>query len=412
MTLERMNGVDLGGMQVADLSGFCALLAFLYACTTALFKLLISKDGDMGDGRVLKQCTAGGVMLIVNSCLKDFLRNNQAFGEVFFGIMACMAIMSMLATYYRFVRGKEPEKVDMTGKVVIITGSSGGIGVEAAKSIVRMGAHVILACRSEKKANAAMETITKALEAEHAQIKTNTGPEVKGKMTFLPIELGSLASVRAFVEKFRALKLGLDVLVLNAGVITNKLEMTEDGFEKTFAVNHLGHFALTNLLLPAMSKSKDPRVVVVTSSYHKDVRELRLDDLNCELGYNQRKAYRVSKLANVMHAIQLQRRLLAQKPKSKIAVNAVHPGVVMTEITQNLPWLLQKAYAAVRPLAAIYMKQPEHGAYSVVFAACSEKIRTADPPIIGQYIVESLPQDYNPLAKNPEALESFWDASE
>ncbi|CAN0293621.1 unnamed protein product, partial [Laminaria digitata] len=144
---------------------------------------------------------------------------NKSMLEINYGIVATVAAAAAARCYMKFVRGPEPKSVDMSGKVVIVTGSNGGVGYETAKSLVNMGAHVIMACRSEEKAREAMANITYALEAQAAAIRGNTAPAVRGQMTFMKLDLSSLESVRAFVGEFKSSKLGLDSLVLNAGVM-------------------------------------------------------------------------------------------------------------------------------------------------------------------------------------------------
>ncbi|CAM9634821.1 unnamed protein product [Choristocarpus tenellus] len=141
--------------------------------------------------------------------------------DLYFGIISTIAAASALRTYMSFVRGPPPRIVDMRGKVVIITGSNTGIGYETAKAIVSNGAHVIMACRSEEKAKAAIERMTKELELVVAAIRNSNEPAVRGNLEFMQIDMSSMASVRAFVEKFKASKLSLDVLILNAGVMMN-----------------------------------------------------------------------------------------------------------------------------------------------------------------------------------------------
>jgi NAD(P)-dependent dehydrogenase (short-subunit alcohol dehydrogenase family) len=224
---------------------------------------------------------------------------------------------------------------DLTGKVIIVTGANSGIGFEAAKEFARKGAQTILACRSMDKAQTALSQI-------QAEI-TNAPVEI------MQLDLAGLASVRQFADTFKAKYQRLDVLVNNAGIMMVPYGTTEDGFERQFGTNHLGHFALTGLLLDLILKTPGSRVVNVSSSGHRmgsvDFDNLIYDGGN---GYSPMRAYGRSKLANLLFTYELQRRFEAAGVEAMAL--AAHPGSSSTNLGDHLSdhWYF-KARAAHHP---------------------------------------------------------------
>ena len=213
---------------------------------------------------------------------------------------------------------------DQQGRTAVITGANSGIGLEAARYLAARGAHVVLACRDEGKARTAA-----------AQI----GAEVPGaEADTVALDLSSLESVRAAGAEIRSRYPRLDLLVNNAGVMMPPLGRTTDGFELQFGTNHLGHFALTGLVLPSLLGVPGSRVVTVSSNGHK-VGRIRFDDLQWEHGYRRMGAYAQSKLANLLFTYELQRRLAAAAAPT-IAV-AAHPGTSDTALVRHLPAFAQ-----------------------------------------------------------------------
>lgn len=233
------------------------------------------------------------------------------------------------------------------GRVHLITGANSGTGFEAAKVLAAHGAHVILACRSEEKAHEAMN-----------RIRTEAP---KASLEYLELDLGSLASIRLGASQVLSRHDRLDLLINNAGVMIPPQSLTADGFELQFGTNHLGHFALTGLLLERLMATPTSRVVVMSSAAHK-FGTLHLNDLQFERGYRAWEAYCQSKLANLMFMIELQRRL-ERLGSSTIALGA-HPGWAWTGLQRHatrMPFvnflnntlgrlLAQSAYAGVLPL--------------------------------------------------------------
>lgn len=205
---------------------------------------------------------------------------------------------------------------DLNGKVVIVTGGNTGIGLQAAIAFARMGAETILACRNEAKALRAVRQIKRDI------------PEAR--VRFLHLDLGNLGSVHRFAQSFRASYSRLDILLNNAGLILNPYRTTDDGFESQMGVNHLGHFALTGLLMDIISKTDGARVVNVSSRIY---RRGRMDFDNFQYasgkGYSRIGAYSRSKLANLIFTYELDRRFRKASINAKAV--AAHPGYSYTD---------------------------------------------------------------------------------
>ena len=213
---------------------------------------------------------------------------------------------------------------DQHGRTAVITGANSGIGLEAARLLAARGARVVLACRDEGKAKAVAAQI--AGEVPGAEADT------------VVLDLSSLESVREAAGEIRSRYPRLDLLVNNAGVMMPPLSRTKDGFELQFGTNHLGHFALTGLVLPSLLAAPGSRVVTVSSNGHK-VGRIHFDDLQWEHGYRRMGAYAQSKLANLLFTYELQRRLAAAADKT-IAV-AAHPGTSDTALVRYMPAWMQ-----------------------------------------------------------------------
>ncbi len=205
---------------------------------------------------------------------------------------------------------------DLTDRTYIVTGANSGIGFEAARILAEKGARVVLACRTESKARDAIDGIRRA--------------RGDARVEFAALDLASLKSVRAFAEEVtRRLPEGVDGLVNNAGLMAVPRGLTEDGFETQLGTNHLGHFALTALVLPLLVRRPAPRVVSVSSGTHWAGR-VRIDDLMGERRYQSWSAYAQSKLANLLFTRELQRRLAARHPH--VIATAAHPGYAASNI--------------------------------------------------------------------------------
>lgn len=211
---------------------------------------------------------------------------------------------------------------DQSGRLAVVTGSNTGLGFDTARVLAARGAQVVLACRDTGKADAAAARIRQLTPGAQVSVQS--------------LDLGSLASVRTAAGELAAAHPRIDLLINNAGVMYPPKQTTADGFELQFGTNHLGHFALTGLLLPNLLDVDGSRVVVVASIAHNIRARIDFDDLQWERRrYDRVASYGQSKLANLMFAFDLQRRLAAAKAKT-IAV-AAHPGVAATELTRHVP---------------------------------------------------------------------------
>jgi NAD(P)-dependent dehydrogenase (short-subunit alcohol dehydrogenase family) len=205
---------------------------------------------------------------------------------------------------------------DQTGRTVLVTGANSGLGLRSAEALAAAGARVLLACRNAEKATAALETVKAGA--------TGAVPEV------VALDLSDLASVQACAEEVGRRVERLDVLLNNAGVMALPLRRTADGFEMQFGTNHLGHFALTGRLLPALLRADAPRVVTVSSTMHR-IGRMRWDDPNWEQGrYSKWPAYGQSKLANLLFSSELQRRAI--EAGTALTAASAHPGYASTHL--------------------------------------------------------------------------------
>ena len=221
---------------------------------------------------------------------------------------------------------------DQTGRTAIITGANTGLGYETAAALAAKGAHVVLAVRNLEKGKAAADLIARATPGAGVALQE--------------LDLTSLDSIGAAADQLRSDHQSIDLLINNAGVMFTPKSTTKDGFELQFGTNHLGHFALTNLLLDRVVAVPGSRVVTVSSVGHRFARGIRFDDLQWELSYSRVGAYGQAKLANLLFTYELQRRL---QGTNTIAV-AAHPGGSRTELTRNLPPLVAAATRLVEPL--------------------------------------------------------------
>jgi NAD(P)-dependent dehydrogenase (short-subunit alcohol dehydrogenase family) len=245
---------------------------------------------------------------------------------------------------------------DQTGRTAVITGANTGLGYETASALAAKGADVVLAVRNLEKGKAAVDLIT----------RTNPGVNVAVQ----ELDLTSLDSIRAAADELKSRHDSIDLLINNAGVMTPPKSTTKDGFELQFGTNHLGHFALTNLLLDRVLAAPGSRVVTVSSVGHRFARNgIRFDDLQWERDYSRIRAYGQSKLANLMFTYELQRRL---QGTNTIAV-AAHPGGSNTELVRNSPAVLRSIADAVGPLL---FQSAEMGALPTLRAA-------TDPDVLG-----------------------------
>lgn len=246
--------------------------------------------------------------------------------------------------------------MDLGGKVALVTGASGGLGAETARAFAAHGAHVVLAARNVEKAHAVARAI-----------RASTGSD---RLDVEELELASLASVRACARRVLASHPALHILVNNAGVMACPLARTPEGFELHLASNHIGHFLLTGLLLPALRRGAPSRVVCLSSIGHR-VTPVALDDLHFERRpYNPWIAYGQSKTANVLFAVELERRF----GSAGVHAFAVHPGGIETELNRHLTPEDLEAVVRHTPGENLSMKTVAQGAATSVYAATAPEL--------------------------------------
>lgn len=289
---------------------------------------------------------------------------------------------------------------DQTGRVAIVTGANSGLGCETATALAAKGAHVVLACRDASRAQGAVDAIRKA--APHASIEV------------LPLDLASLASIRAFAEAFSARHARLDLLCNNAGVMALPRRTTADGFEMQLGTNHLGHFALTGLLLPRLLDTPRARVVSVSSSMHRPGR-MHFDDLQLERGYAKWKSYQQSKLANLLFAYELDRRL-RKAGTSAISV-AAHPGYAATNLqTVGAKMEGAKFFEQIYLLGnRLFAQSAAMGALPTLYAATAPAVQGGDYFGPGSFFeMWGHPKKVGSTARSKDTADAarLWDISE
>lgn len=281
---------------------------------------------------------------------------------------------------------------DQTGKTLLITGANTGLGFEAAKVLAGKGARVLIGCRSKDKAEQARKNIL----ADHPN----------ADVVIVELDLGSLTSVKKAAAAV-AREPRLDLLINNAGIMIPPYELTRDGFESQFGVNHLGPFALTGLLLDKLRGTPGARVVNTASIAHKRGK-IYFDDINAEQGYNAMMRYAQSKIANLYFTYELQRRLEAAGD-SLISV-AAHPGIADTELLRYIP----KPLTAVAPLVRLCFNTQAQGAWPTLCAATLEGVKGGDyygPSRLRETSGPAIKVRSNRRSHDREVARKLWDLS-
>lgn len=274
---------------------------------------------------------------------------------------------------------------DVRGKTILVTGATSGIGLEASVELARRGARVVLVGRDPGRT-----------EATVAAVKMRSGST---EVSHLLCDFSSQADIRKLAEAVLAGHDRLHVLVNNAGGVNKRRQVTVDGIERTFAVNHLGYFLLTNLLRDLLVRSAPARVVTVASIGHRQG-TLDFADLGYERGYSIMRAYRRSKLANVLFAAELARRL----EDTGVTSNSLHPGAVATNIWSGAPlWARPLIYLLFRPSFI----PPEAGGSHIVHLAADPELEG----VTGKYFEEGRMVEPAPLARDQALARRLWEVS-
>ena len=287
---------------------------------------------------------------------------------------------------------------NLSGKVIIVTGGNSGLGYESVKSFSRKGAEVILACRNIEK-------------GENARLKiTQSNPT--GKIVVMALDLTDLASIKSFASDFLKKYNRLDVLLNNAGIMMSPYGLTKDGFESQIGTNHLGHFALTGHLIEILKRTKNSRVVNVSSNAHK-FGKIDIDNLQFEngKGYTPIKAYGQSKLANLLFTYELQRRL--EKSGSSTLSLAAHPGIAATNLAKHMEgkWW----FKLLEPLAKLMIQEQADGALPQIRAAVDPDVKSGQyfgPGGSGQRSGPPVLVQSNEASHNQKDAERLWELSE
>ncbi|KAM5319546.1 retinol dehydrogenase 14 [Glossophaga mutica] len=285
----------------------------------------------------------------------------------------------------------------MQGKTVLITGANSGLGRATAAELLRMGARVIMGCRDRARAEEAAGELRRDL-----CLAGDPDAGGVGELVVKELDLASLRSVHAFCQEMLQEEPRLDVLINNAGVFQCPYTKTEDGFEMQFGVNHLGHFLLTNLLLGLLKSSAPSRIVVVSSKLYK-YGDINFEDLNSEQSYNKSFCYSRSKLANILFTRELARRLAG----TQVTVNALHPGIVRTNLGRHvhIPLLVKPLFNLV---SWAFFKTPEEGAQTSIYLASSPEVEG----VSGKYFGDCKEEELLPKAMDESVARKLWDVSE
>lgn len=252
---------------------------------------------------------------------------------------------------------------DLSGKTAVVTGANSGLGFETTRALARKGAHVVLAVRDPSKGAAAVERLQDELPGT--------------SLAVIELDLASLSSIRAFSERYIKQYPALDLLINNAGVMAIPYRETADGFEMQFGVNHLGHFALTGMLLPHLLNASAARVVTVSSALHRRGKP-NFEAANGQESYEKRDAYSRSKLANLLFAYELQRKLAACGTDA-ISV-AAHPGYAATNLQLAGPRMEGTRYLNVAMALSnrFFAQSASRGALPILFAATDPGVQGGD----------------------------------
>ncbi|XP_049596871.1 retinol dehydrogenase 12 isoform X1 [Syngnathus scovelli] len=271
----------------------------------------------------------------------------------------------------------------LDGKIVLITGANTGIGKETALDLATRGARVVMACRDVEKGERAAASIRAA--SPEAQVEVRE------------LDLADTSSIRSFAQQFLQDFPQLHVLINNAGVMMCPYTKTIDGFEMHIGVNHLGHFLLTSLLVGLLKRSAPARIVVVSSLAH-NFGWIRFHDLHSQGSYNSGLAYCQSKLANVLFARELARRLKG----SNVTVNSLHPGTVNSDLTRHSTLMM-----IMFSLLSVFLKTPREGAQTSIYCAVAEELHS----ISGKHFSDCTPAFVAPQGRSEETARRLWDAS-
>ncbi|XP_042494574.1 short-chain dehydrogenase TIC 32, chloroplastic-like [Macadamia integrifolia] len=284
--------------------------------------------------------------------------------------------------------------IDGTGLTAIVTGASSGIGTDTARVLALHGVHVVMGVRDTAAGRKVQEAIMKEVPT--------------AKVDVMELDLSSMASVRKFASDFHSSGLPLNILINNAGIMAAPFMLSQDNIEMQFATNHVGHFLLTNLLLETMKSTaheskKEGRIVCVSSEAHRRPypEGIRFDKINDKPGYAAWSAYGQSKLANVLHAKELNRRL--KEEGVDITANSLHPGVIATNLLRHHSFL----NGIFTSIGKFLVKNTQQGAATTCYVALHPAVKGVG----GEYFSDSNIADPTSQAKDVELAKKLWEFS-
>jgi retinol dehydrogenase-12 len=277
----------------------------------------------------------------------------------------------------------------MLGKTVLVTGANTGIGLETAAGLAAQGANVVITARDPAKGKAAVEEIR--------------GRHPDAKVDVMQLDLSHLDDVRTFAKDFAARHPKLDVLVNNAGLVLDKRTLTDDGYETTFQVNHLGPFLLTNLLLDNLKAAAPSRIVNVASAAHRGAK-LDFDDLQTDnaSGFRSMRVYGTTKLCNILFTRELARRLAG----TGVTANSLHPGTVRTGFGRDGD--ISGLFAVGIKIGGVFFKSPAQGARTSIHVASAPDLESTS----GEYFVNRRVSKPSAAARDDEQARRLWEVSE
>ncbi|XP_055737619.1 retinol dehydrogenase 12-like isoform X1 [Salvelinus fontinalis] len=269
-------------------------------------------------------------------------------------------------------------------KTVLITGANTGIGKETALDLAKRGARIIMACRDMEKAEGALKEVIQGSGSQNVVIKK--------------LDLSNTKSIREFAETINKEETKLNILINNAGVMMCPYGKTADGFEMQIGVNHMGHFLLTHLLIDLIKRSTPARIINVSSLAHF-WGTINLDDINSEKGYDKKKAYSQSKLANVLFTRSLAKRLQG----TAVTAYSLHPGVVQTDLWRHL----NAPQAAIMKMISPFTKTSVQGAQTTVYCAVAPELETES----GGCYRDCAPDNCSRSASDDVTAQKLWELS-
>jgi NAD(P)-dependent dehydrogenase (short-subunit alcohol dehydrogenase family) len=290
--------------------------------------------------------------------------------------------------------------IDLSGRVALVTGASGGLGAETARAFAEKGAHVILTARDMRKGETVAASIRASTGNQHVELEE--------------LELGSFASIRAFAERFLQRHDRVHILVNNAGVMACPFGKTREGFELQFGSNHLGHFLMTCLIAETLVRGAPSRVVSLSSRGHT-LSPVVFEDIHFDRRpYDKWLSYGQSKTANVLFAVELDRRL----GPSGVHANAVHPGVILTDLARHLVPEDLESLRARQPGGELKFKSIPAGAATSAYAATAPELEGKGGLYLEDCHVADIddaptaPSGVRSYALDPEAAKQLWQVSE